>query len=340
MPDRAVILDLDGTLLDTVTLHAEAFTEAFREIGVPVPADRVALEVGKGGDRVVPALLGAACDDRHGERLRERHGELYRKRIESGVRVLPGVHGLLSRLRQRGIATAVATASKEEDLDAVLDAARLPLHELVDIIVTNADVERSKPAPDAVQAAVHKLGLAPTQCVMIGDTRWDVRTAKRAGVAALGVCTGPHDADELRHEGARAAYPDLAALLGDLDRVLALGFPGTPASDARLRRWLDDAGAGALIARSDGTVLARASDDPSAGPTGHAALAAVIALGDTDATDLVLATDREPCVQCWGAAVMAGIDVVVYRRPDPDSGGVERVTAPTHARMPRAVLLR
>lgn len=226
--DHAVIFDLDGTLIDTIHLHAKAFEEAFAEAGLHIPADRVADLIGKGGDRVVPEVSGGQVQGERAEAIRERHGEIYRQRVgRDGVRVFDGARELLGELRSRGIRTAVASASSADDLRAVLSAAGLPLHDLVDEVVCGADVERSKPAPDAVVAAMGKLGLPPDRCVFVGDTRWDVLSGARAGVAVIGVCTGPHTAERLREAGARRVYADVGALAADLDAALEAAF-GAP----------------------------------------------------------------------------------------------------------------
>lgn len=229
MSDRAVIFDLDGTLIDTVWHHAEAFAAAFAEAGVTIPTVKIADLIGKGGDRLVPEVSGGRLQGEEASALKERHGELYRERVaREGVEVFDGVRELIGALRDRGLRTAVASASSEEDLRQVLEAARLELYELVDEVVSGADVEESKPAPDAVEAAMDKLGLGPDRCLLVGDTEWDVLTGTRAGVKVIGVCTGPHDAARLRQAGAIRVYPDLEALNADLDPVLEMAFGVRP----------------------------------------------------------------------------------------------------------------
>ncbi|HEX2253389.1 MAG TPA: HAD family hydrolase, partial [Thermoanaerobaculia bacterium] len=230
----ALLFDLDGTLIDTNGQHALAWAEAIGRFGYRIPAERVLLEIGKGGDRLVPALLGDRVEEEEGEALREAHGELFQERIaREGVKVFPGTRKLLAACRERGLRTAVATASKKEQLDEMLERAGLELDELVDAVVNDSDVDRSKPNPDVVDAAVGKLGLSAAQCAMVGDTPYDATAARRAGVVCFGVLTGAHPAAALRRAWARAVWRDAAELHERLDAALALASPGEA-------RWSQD----------------------------------------------------------------------------------------------------
>lgn len=222
MHDRGWLFDLDGTLIDTVDLHADAFVRAFAELGRWVPCAVVRDRIGKGGDRLV-AELAPDLTRSESEAVRERQGELVRNMArERGVRVHDGARELIDAVRRRGLRTAVATASRQEDLEAMLEAAGLSL--AVDTIVSAAQVERSKPAPDAVHAALDALGVAPGRCLLLGDTAWDVETGRRAGVRVLGVAQGPHDMRRLLGAGAVRVWRDLHGVRADLDATLEACF--------------------------------------------------------------------------------------------------------------------
>jgi HAD superfamily hydrolase (TIGR01509 family) len=224
MTPDAIIFDLDGTLLDTNEMHARAWKQALEEFGHEIAQDRIALQIGKGGDRLVPSLLGDGISERESKKMRDRHGEIYRKMVErEGVKVFPMVQALFNAVHQRGLRVAIATASEKEDLEKVVKRAGLNLLDLADEVVNDSDVEESKPAPDVVEAAVKKLKLPPDRCVMVGDTPYDMQAGVQAGVACIGVLTGVHSGETLREAGARAVFRDTRDLLARLDEVL---YPG------------------------------------------------------------------------------------------------------------------
>lgn len=219
----ALIFDLDGTLVDTNGMHARAWSAVFARHGFEVPPERVIVEIGKGGELLVPALVGEEAEEELGEALRDGHGEEFLRLVErEPVRVFARVRDLLGAVRERGVALAVATASQRDHLERVLERAGLDLEGLADAVIDDDDVERPKPEPDVVAAAVRKLGLPADRCALVGDTPYDALAARRAGVVALGVLTGVHPEERLREAGARAVFVDPADLLGRLDDTLAL----------------------------------------------------------------------------------------------------------------------
>ena len=184
----ALIFDLDGTLLDTNDAHVESWVRAFDRLGYKVFPDRVGPEIGKGGDNLVPSILGDDAEARDGERLREAATEEFLKIAkERRFALYPKVEELLDSLRGRGLRLALATSSSTTNLDAMFESAGVDLRDRFDVVVTKSDVETSKPAPDVILAALGKLGLSPAQCAMIGDTPFDAISARRAGVVTLGV---------------------------------------------------------------------------------------------------------------------------------------------------------
>jgi HAD superfamily hydrolase (TIGR01509 family) len=220
---RGMIFDIDGTLVDTNPAHVEAWRRGFQRLGFDIPVERIELEIGKGGDKLVPSVLGNEVEARLGESLRKAQKEefLAIARREH-FRVFPGVEEIFAALRDRGIRTALATSSDDKHLKATLDSAGLDLPQLADVLVTKSDAGASKPDPDLIEVAIKKLGLSPAECAMVGDTVYDAQAARSAGVAFLGVLSGGTPAADLLEAGAIAVWRDVAHLLSELDRALEL----------------------------------------------------------------------------------------------------------------------
>src|SRR3954466_3713249 len=143
------VFDLDGTIVDSNALHVEAFVRAFAARGYKVGGDRIFVEVGKGGDKLVPSIIGEELDRKDGDAIREAHPREYAKLVkERGLRVFPGARELAAELRRRGLRTVLATSSGQGHLDATEGASGLKLRETFDEMAGADDVESSKPAPD------------------------------------------------------------------------------------------------------------------------------------------------------------------------------------------------
>jgi HAD superfamily hydrolase (TIGR01509 family) len=222
---KAIIFDSDGTLFDTNDQHVEAWRRAFASVGHDIPAGRIAVEVGKGGDKLVPAILGQQADERLSQELRHQHSEEFARLLEGRrIRVYPGVEELLAAVHKRGLKSVMATSSKQEHLDAIQQSAGLRATEMVDDLVTADDIESSKPAPDLVEAAVNKLHERPEACVMVGDTPYDAEASRKAGVACIGLlCGRQHSPEMLRNAGVRMLFRDPSELLQRLDEALREG---------------------------------------------------------------------------------------------------------------------
>jgi HAD superfamily hydrolase (TIGR01509 family) len=355
----AFVFDLDGTLVDSNALHVEAFRRAFAARGYKIGGDRIFAEVGKGGDRLVPAIIGEELDREDGDALREAHPKEYAKiSKEKGLRVFPGVLELLAELRRRGVRTALATSSGEGHLKATEEASGLKLREIFDHVVGADDIARSKPAPDAVAAAVKKLDLSPAECAMVGDTPYDAWSARDAGVVTLALTCGGHPPAALRAAGARGTWRDAADLLRSLDRAMSIASPSRERltrarldtlmhealSAAREGLASGEAPIGCALARGDGSVICRAHNElnRTGVKTAHAEMAAFARSAGKvppDARDLILVSTLEPCVMCLGAAMEAAVDTVVYGLPAPADSGTARVEPPQspESQMPRIV---
>jgi HAD superfamily hydrolase (TIGR01549 family) len=203
-----LILDIDGTLVDTNYQHAIAWQRAFRARGHSVPAWRIHRHVGMGGDQFVPALVGEDADADHGDALRSAHDEAYDELIDE-VEPFAGARELLKELDDQGIQVVLASSAREEEVDHYVDL--LGARDLVAAWTTSADVERTKPAPDLVAVALEKAG-GDGPWLMVGDTVWDVRAATKAGVPTLAVLSGGFSEAELREAGAAEVVESVEAL--------------------------------------------------------------------------------------------------------------------------------
>lgn len=198
LSDLTAILDIDGTLVDTNYQHAIAWHRALRAQGHHVAVWRIHRHIGMGGDQIVAALLGEEADAADGKAIRAAEGEAYGELIDE-VEPMAGARELIERLREAGATTVLASSAKQEEVDHYLDL--LDARRLVDHWTTAADVERTKPSPDLVHAALAKAGRGG-RAAMIGDTVWDVKAAAAAGVPTLAVLTGGFSEAELREAGA------------------------------------------------------------------------------------------------------------------------------------------
>jgi HAD superfamily hydrolase (TIGR01509 family) len=223
MPIRGFIFDLDGTLVDTNWFHVEAWRQTFTAAGYEVPADQIAVNVGKGGDQLIPSLLGKDAFDRDGKKLRDGYTKAFTAIArKERFAVQPGSVTLLDELRRRGFKTALGTSSPQNLLDLIVSSAGVDFTKLVDVTTTADDADRSKPHPDIVHAALVKIDLSAKECVMVGDTPFDAMASRRAGVPCWGVaCGGCHSAAELREGGTVEVWDDPADLLEHLDQALA-----------------------------------------------------------------------------------------------------------------------
>ena len=213
-----LIVDIDGTLVDTNYQHAIAWHRAFRDHGHSVPLWRIHRHVGMGGDQFVPALIGEEGDADHGEALRDGHARAYDEMIGE-VEPLAGARELLAELCDEGLAVVLASSAREQEVEHYLDL--LGARETVDAWTTSADVERTKPEPDLVRAALGKADL-DGPCLMVGDTVWDVRSAAAAEVPTLGVLTGGFAQSELREAGAVAVVESVEQIRRDRRSLDAL----------------------------------------------------------------------------------------------------------------------
>ena len=210
---RAVLLDIDGTLIDSNDAHARAWVDAFAEFGRTVPFERVRPLIGKGGDKLMPEVSGLDSESAEGKRISERRSAIFRERYLPTIKPFPRATELLERLRADGIELVVATSAKKDELEpllAICDASRL-----VSARTSSDDAENSKPDVDIVAAALARAKVGAGDALMLGDTPYDIEAAARAGVGTVAVRSGGWDDAALA--GALAVYADVSELLARYD---------------------------------------------------------------------------------------------------------------------------
>jgi HAD superfamily hydrolase (TIGR01509 family) len=213
---RAVIFDVDGTLIDSVDLHAAAWMEALRHFGIEVAFGDVRSQIGKGGDQLLPVFVPQERLEREEKTISEFRADLFKRSYLARVRPFPGVPALFGKIRAAGKTIALASSGKADEVENYARIAGVT--DLVDVATTADDAEQSKPAPDIFEAVLAKLApISAQECVVIGDTPWDVIAAKRAGLRTIGVLSGGFPESELREAGAIAIYKDPEDLFARYD---------------------------------------------------------------------------------------------------------------------------
>ncbi len=209
---KAILFDIDGTLVDSNDLHIAAWDEVFRSAGHQFDRQTLHDQVGKGGDNYVPALLPDISEE-EAERLADEHGRIYKERYIAQARPFPGARDLLQRCREVGYKVVLASSASGEELQhylKLLDAA-----DLVDAHTSADDVRSSKPCPDIFDTARRKVGVEPDEALVIGDTPYDIEAAARAGMRTVAVRSGRFPDEALA--GAVVILDDVAHLLARFD---------------------------------------------------------------------------------------------------------------------------
>lgn len=211
---QAVILDVDGTLVLSNDAHAQAWVEGFAAYGYDVAFDKVRPLIGMGGDQVIPKMVSGLNDQEgDGKAIAEKRKELIMERLGPTLSPTKGARDLVLRMKQDGLKLIIASSATSQELSVLLKAAQVD--DLLKEATTSSDAEASKPAPDIVEAALDKLKMEPSQVLMIGDTPYDIQSAKGAGVELIAVRCGGFDDEELKD--AIAIYDDPADILAHYD---------------------------------------------------------------------------------------------------------------------------
>jgi HAD superfamily hydrolase (TIGR01509 family) len=214
----AFLFDLDGTLIDSVYQHVLAWREALERGGMQLSVWRIHRRIGMSGGLLVNALLretGREMSLDEAERLQRFHADAYRRYVDQ-VRPLPGARELLQYLAERGVPHAIATSGRMESAQPSLEMLgvcdRVP-------VITRDKVRYAKPDPDLFLAAAEALGAPIDQCVVVGDSVWDLLAARRARALGVGLLSGGYGQDELERAGAYRVYDDPLDLLRRLDEI-------------------------------------------------------------------------------------------------------------------------
>ncbi len=211
-----VVLDIDGTLLDSNYHHAVAWSRAFEQVlDRHVPIAAIHRHLGMGGDRLVAAVAGDEVEEQHGDAVRERWEREYDEVIDE-TRLFEQARELLAALGAAGLKVVLASSSIPKHAERPLELLRAGEHS--DAWTTSEDAEESKPHPELLEEALAKVGGG--RAVMVGDAVWDVEAANAQGIPTIGLLCGGYGRQELLDAGAIAVYADPADLLAHLDEAL------------------------------------------------------------------------------------------------------------------------
>ena len=207
---KAVLCDLDGTLLDSNAQHAEAWQRAFAHFGIETTFNEVVHQIGKGGDNLIPVFVPEGDRERLQKPLEKFRTDLFRKEYLPNLKPFPGARELLLKMNQAGIRIAIASSSNKQDLETFKRI--LNIEDLVEKDTSADDAERSKPAPDIFEAALQRVHLSAHEVLALGDTPWDIEAADKAQVKTVAVTSGGWSREDLEQAGALEVYTDVAEI--------------------------------------------------------------------------------------------------------------------------------
>ena len=210
---KAVLFDVDGTLVDSNDAHADAWVNAFREHGVNVDWLKVRRSIGMGGDKLMPAVSGISDASPQGEAIAKERGKIFKRDFLPRIKPFRNASRLVAAVKDRGYIAVAASSAAKDELTPLLKIAGAEW--LMDAKTSSDDAEESKPEPDIILAALKRAGASPGEAIMIGDTPFDVEAARRAGVKVIGFRSGGWGDGDL--DGAIAIYDGPWDLLARLD---------------------------------------------------------------------------------------------------------------------------
>jgi HAD superfamily hydrolase (TIGR01549 family) len=213
---KAVIFDIDGTIVDSVDLHTKAWKVAFEKFGKEISFVAIRRHIGKGADQLLPVFFSREELDQFGEELDRYRSELFKREYLPKVKAFPQVRELFERIKQDGKQIALASSAKEDELKEYKKIAQID--DLIESETSSEEVEKSKPYPDIFAATLEQLGnIAPDQVIAIGDTPYDAQAAGKINVRVIGLLCGSWNEGQLRQAGCVAIYREPADLLAHYD---------------------------------------------------------------------------------------------------------------------------
>jgi len=204
---EGLIVDIDGTLVDSNYLHVLAWQRALSQHDIDADGWKIHRYIGKGGDKMVTSVAGEAAEQAHGDEIRDVESELFQQLIDE-VRPFDGAGRFIEEVKEAGLTVVLSSSAKEEEVERYFDL--IGIRDMIDAFTCSADVDATKPEPDLIEIGLEKAGTR--NCLMIGDSIWDVEAAKRSGIDCLGVLTGGFSKAELLAAGASQVQPSLADL--------------------------------------------------------------------------------------------------------------------------------
>lgn len=215
MKIKAILFDIDGTLVDSNDQHVLTWEEVFRREGTVIDRQIIHDQIGKGADMLVPSLLPNTNEDMI-DRLGKAHGKIFKARYLGDIKPFPGARDLLVRAHDAGQKVVLASSASKDDLNHYIDL--LNAHDLVDAATSADDVENTKPAPDIFSTALKKIApYSAEDVVVVGDTPYDISAAAKCGLNTIAVRSGKFSHESLQKAGAVAIYDDVASLLADFE---------------------------------------------------------------------------------------------------------------------------
>lgn len=215
---EAIIFDIDGTLVDSVDYHAQAWQKAFDHFGKSFEFQAIRDQIGKGGDQLLPTFLTKSETDRIGEALKQHRSEIFKEHYLARVKPFSGVRELFERIREDGKRIGIGSSAHKDELEHYLKLCKVI--DLVDAATSADDADKSKPHPDIFEAALSKLGETPQRTIVVGDSPYDAEAANKISMRTIGMLCGGFDRSILEEAGVVEIFETPSDLLKNYERSI------------------------------------------------------------------------------------------------------------------------